>query len=83
MTLSWLPNTTQGRMFGDYISTSVRNGANAFPTIGVANAPTGTTFDLAMYVPTGGLAITGGTNTATAAVPEPAVAGPAVPATAN
>jgi len=29
MNLSWIPNTSQGRMFGDYISTSVRAGANA------------------------------------------------------
>jgi hypothetical protein len=70
-------------MFGDYISTSVPNGGNARPTIAVANAPTGTTFDLAMYQPTGGLAITGGSNTATAAVPEPAVVGPALPVTAH
>ena len=83
MNLAWLPNTSQGRMFGDYISTSVRNGANAFPTIAVATAPTGTTFNLNMFVPTGGLAITGGTNTATAAVPEPAAVGPAGPVTAH
>jgi hypothetical protein len=30
----------------------------------VGNAPTGSTFDLAMYVPTGGLPVTGGTSTA-------------------
>jgi hypothetical protein len=60
MNLSWLPNTSQGRMFGDYISTSVRAGGNAYPVLAVAHAPTGSTLDLAMYVPTGGLAITGG-----------------------
>jgi hypothetical protein len=65
MTLSWLPNTSQGRMFGDYTSTSVPAGGNAYPVIPVANAPTGS-FDQAMYIPTGGLAITGGTNTAVA-----------------
>jgi hypothetical protein len=65
MTLSWLPNTSQGRMFGDYISTSVLAGGNAYPVIPVANAPTGSTFDLAMYVPTGGLAVAGGTHAAT------------------
>ena len=32
MTLSWLPNTSQGRMFGDYISTSVLAGGNAYPS---------------------------------------------------
>jgi hypothetical protein len=64
MTLSWLANTSQGRMVGDYISTSVRNGTNAFPTIAVANAPSGSTFDEAMYVPTGGLGISGGARRA-------------------
>jgi hypothetical protein len=51
-------------MVGDYISTSVRNGTNAFPTIAVANAPSGSTFDEAMYVPTGGLGISGGARRA-------------------
>jgi hypothetical protein len=51
-------------MFGDYISTSVPAGGNAYPVVPVGNAPTGTTFDLAMYVPTAGLPVTGGTNTA-------------------
>jgi hypothetical protein len=60
MTLSWIANTSQGRMVGDYISTSVRNGANAYPTVAVASAPTGGTFNEAMFVPSGGLAITGG-----------------------
>jgi hypothetical protein len=60
MTLSWLPNTSQGRMFGDYISTSIPPGGNAYPILPIANAPTGSTFDLAMYAPNGGLAVTGG-----------------------
>jgi hypothetical protein len=64
MNLSWIPNTSQGRMFGDYISTSVPAGGNAYPVVPVGNAPTGTTFNLAMYVPTAGLPVTGGTNTA-------------------
>jgi hypothetical protein len=80
MTLSWLPNTSQGRMFGDYISTSVRPGGNAYPIIGVANAPSGSTFDLAMYAPTGGLAVTGGANRAATGAPAAAVP-PAVPRT--
>jgi hypothetical protein len=66
MTLSWLANTSQGRMVGDYISTSI-SGGRAWPTFVVANAPTGSTFDEAMYVPTGGLAITGGALKATGA----------------
>ena len=61
MTLSWLPNTSQGRMFGDYISTSVRTGGNAFPVIPIASAPSGSTFAMGMFAPSGGLAITGGT----------------------
>jgi hypothetical protein len=64
MTLSWLADTSQGRMVGDYISTSI-SGGRAWPAFVVANAPTGSTFDEAMYVPTGGLAITGGALSAT------------------
>lgn len=77
MNLSWIPNTSQGRMFGDYISTSVRAGGNAYPILPVANAPTGSTLDLAMYAPTGGLAITGGTATA-ATTPAPSTPAGAV-----
>jgi hypothetical protein len=78
MTVSWLPNTSQGRMFGDYISTSVLAGGPAFPTIAVANAPSGGLFDVAMHVPTGGLPVSGGTaqTTVTPATP----ARPAAPA---
>jgi len=60
MTLSWLPNTSQGRMFGDYISTSILAGGNAYAVIPVASAPSGSVFNMPMVVPTGGLAITGG-----------------------
>ncbi|MGW4565294.1 putative Ig domain-containing protein [Streptomyces sp. NPDC004561] len=71
MTLAWLPNTSQGRMFGDYISTSVLSGGNAVTVIPVAHAPSGSTFDVAMYAPTGGLPIGGGQpgNTVTVANP--------------
>lgn len=62
MTLSWLANTSQGRMVGDYISTSYANGT-AHPVIAVANAPSGSVFDEAMYTPTSGLALSGGTRT--------------------
>jgi hypothetical protein len=64
MRLSWLPNTAEGRMFGDYIATAVLAGGKAYPILPVAKAPTGSTFHQAMYVPTGGLAITGGTHMA-------------------
>ncbi|RAG85126.1 hypothetical protein DN069_13440 [Streptacidiphilus pinicola] len=71
MTLAWLPNTSQGRMFGDYISTSVLAGGNAVTVIPVAQAPSGSTFNVAMYAPTGGLPVgtsTGG-NTVTVTNP--------------
>jgi hypothetical protein len=60
MNLSWIPNTSQGRMFGDYISTSVRAGGNAFPVVPIATAPSGSTFSMGMFAPTGGLSLTGG-----------------------
>lgn len=40
MTLSWLPNTNQGRMVGDYISTSFNATGTAHGVFAVANAPT-------------------------------------------
>jgi hypothetical protein len=60
MTLSWLPNTNQGRMVGDRISTSIPFGGNAYPVVPVASAPVGSSFRVSMQVPTGGLPITGG-----------------------
>jgi hypothetical protein len=39
MMLSWLPNTNQGRMVGDYISTSFADG-KAYPAFAVARVPT-------------------------------------------
>ncbi len=85
MNLTWLPNTSQGRMFGDYISTSVRPGGNAFPVIPIGFAPSGTTFNLAMYTPTGGLPLSGGARRATEAPSAgvEAFAPPAVPQTAR
>lgn len=43
MTLAWLANTTQGRMVGDYMSTSFNGSAVAFPVFADASAPTGGT----------------------------------------
>lgn len=54
MSLSWLPNTTQGRMVGDYISTSFSGGL-AFPALASANAPSGSVFDEAIFTVSGGL----------------------------
>ncbi len=50
MTLSWLPNTNQGRMVADYISTSFL-GAPAFPAFAVASAPTSGGSDCATATP--------------------------------
>jgi hypothetical protein len=58
MSLAWLPNTTQGRMVGDYISTSF-SGAPAYPAFAVASAPTGSTFDEAIFTVRGGLSVGG------------------------
>jgi BNR repeat-like domain len=45
MNLTWLPLTTQGYMFGDYISTSIVAGAkDATTVIEIARRPTGSTF---------------------------------------
>jgi hypothetical protein len=65
MSISWLPRTSQGRMFGDYISTSILGG-KAFPVISVAKSPSGSSFDQAMYAPTGGLPLAAGSAASTA-----------------
>lgn len=54
MSLSYLAKTNQGRMVGDYISTSFSNGF-AFGAFAVANPPNGDVFDEAIYSTAGGL----------------------------
>ena len=54
MNTSWLANTSQGRMVGDYIATSFAGDGLAHTVIAVANAP-GSQFDEAMYTTSGGL----------------------------
>ncbi len=60
MNLSWLADTNQGRMVGDYISTSFAGGTS-HPVFAAANPPsrgkcsTRTVCDEAMYSPTTGL----------------------------
>jgi len=67
MKLSWIANTTQGRMVGDYISTSYVNG-KAFAAFANAVAPTGGVFNEAMFTPSGGLSgIAGGETYSSAA----------------
>jgi hypothetical protein len=77
MTMSWIADTSQGRMVGDYISTSFGSDGLAHPAISVANAPTAggsdcavatPNCDQALYSPTTGLAATGGSVVANDAV---------------
>jgi hypothetical protein len=73
MTMSWLPDTSQGRMVGDYISTSFGSDGLAHPVFPVARVPTAGGSDCATatpncdqkaYSPTTGLAATGGSAVA-------------------
>jgi hypothetical protein len=43
MNLSWIANTSQGRMVGDYVSTSFAGGY-AVPVFAIAKPPTGSVF---------------------------------------
>jgi hypothetical protein len=43
--LSWIAQTDQGPMVGDYISTSFAGGFRAFPVFAIAKPPTGSVFD--------------------------------------
>jgi hypothetical protein len=72
MTLSWLPNTTLGRMVADYLSTSFVGGP-AFPAFAVAGAPTSGGSDCftatpncneAIFTVSGGLSVGGIANPA-------------------
>jgi hypothetical protein len=73
MTMSWIADTSQGRMVGDYISTSFGSDGLAHPAIAVANAPTTggsncatatPNCDQALYSPSTGLAATAGSAVA-------------------
>jgi hypothetical protein len=56
MMLSWIAQSNQGPMVGDYISTSFTPDGKAHPVIAVATAP-GTLLDEAMYSPVPGLTL--------------------------
>ena len=72
MTLSWLAPTTQGRMVGDYISTSFGSDGLAHAAFAVANAPSGGVFDEAIYTTASGQAAAAGTNSVTTYfIPQP------------
>jgi hypothetical protein len=66
MTMSWLPDTSQGRMVGDYISSSFGSDGNAHPAFAVASAPSGGLFHQPLYSTS--LAATGGGAVANDAV---------------
>jgi hypothetical protein len=61
MNPTWLANTNQGRMVGDYISTSIVGNGMAFPAFAVALKNKGSKFRESMYTAKGGLPVTGGT----------------------
>jgi BNR repeat-like domain len=60
MSLTWLPNTSQGFMVGDYFSTSFLSGGIAYPAFANASALSGGLLDEAIFTVQGGLAATGG-----------------------
>jgi hypothetical protein len=60
MTLSWLANTSQGFMVGDYISTSFNSGGLAHSAFAVASPNSGSVFNEAMYTTATGLASAAG-----------------------
>jgi BNR repeat-like domain len=62
---TWLADTGQGRMVGDYNSTSFLGG-KAYPVFAVATAPSGGTFNESMDGPIAGLALEPGTRPAIA-----------------
>jgi hypothetical protein len=62
MTLSWLAPTTQGPMVGDYISTSFSSDGKAHGTFAVANAPSGSVRDEAIYTTATGLSAVAGST---------------------
>ena len=64
MTLSWIADTSQGRMVGDYISTSFV-GSVAFPVFVVATAPSGGVFAERMTTVASGLSVNVAAATAT------------------
>lgn len=73
MSLSWLPNTSQGRMVGDYISTSYVGGT-ARPIFALASAPSGTTFNQFIFTTSSGLFSGAAVQTAGADQPVPGAA---------
>lgn len=63
MKTTWLANTDQGYMVGDYFAVAF-SGGNAFPVFEVAKANKGTKFNEALYTASG-LSVSGGPNAVT------------------
>ena len=84
MALSWLPSTSQGRMVGDYISTSFVNGVPR-PVFTLASAPVSGSFRQFMATSTGLSAATADSGAGGRAVAPPAdpAQSPADPAGAD
>ena len=68
MNPTWLANTNQGRMVGDYISTSILGNGNASTVFAVAKKNRGSKFNESMRAPNGGLPVSGGTIAASSRV---------------
>ncbi|HSJ89778.1 MAG TPA: sialidase family protein [Anaerolineales bacterium] len=73
MSLTWIADTSQGRMVGDYISTSY-SGGTAHPVFTLATAPSGSTFHEALFTPSAGLSSGAAVVTAGADQPVPGAA---------
>jgi hypothetical protein len=70
MSVTWIASTDQGNMVGDYISTSYVNG-KGFGVFARALQKNGSTFNEAMYTPTGGLDLVGNGETFSSAGDQP------------
>ncbi|MEW9550931.1 sialidase family protein [Nonomuraea sp. NPDC050783] len=57
---AWLAGSAQGRMAGDYLSTSIVPGGNALPVFVAGGAPSGGVSGVRAYTVAGGLPVTGG-----------------------
>lgn len=68
MQLTWLANTNQGYMVGDYMSSSIAGNGRAFNGMAVATANQGTKYHESLYTNSGGLNVKGGTNSSSAVV---------------
>ncbi len=62
MTMTWLANTNQGYMVGDYMAAAFSSG-KVYPVFMLATAPTGSVFNEAAYTVSAGLTAYGGART--------------------